>query len=81
MFKVPIELILQFMDTTIRKLNIEFLRIICMLFIIWGHLTNQYSVNEPILGITCLETHPIKSFTAVAVNVFILIIGLFFDLI
>lgn len=65
------------MDTTIRKSNIELLRIICMLFIIWGHLTNQYSVNEPILGITYLETHLIKSFTTVAVNVFILISGYF----
>lgn len=62
---------------TKRESNFEFLRIICMLLIIWGHLTNQYSVNEPILGITYLETHLIKSFTIVAVNVFILISGYF----
>ena len=56
-----------------RESNFEFLRIICMLLIIWGHLTNKYLVNEPILGLTYIETHLLKSFTVVAVNVFILI--------
>ena len=60
-----------------RKSNFELLRIICMLLIIWGHLTNIYSVNEPILGLTYIETRLLKSFTIVAVNVFILISGYF----
>lgn len=60
-----------------RESNFELLRIICMLLIIWGHLINKYSVNEPILGVTYLETRFLKSFTIVAVNVFILISGYF----
>lgn len=60
-----------------RESNFELLRIICMLLIICGHLTNIYSVNEPILGLTYIETHLLKSFTVVAVNVFILISGYF----
>lgn len=60
-----------------RESNFELLRIICMLLIICGHLTNIYSINEPILGLTYIETHLLKSFTVVAVNVFILISGYF----
>lgn len=44
---------------TNRESNFELLRIICMLLIIWGHLTNQYSVNEPILE-TIYHYCPIK---------------------
>lgn len=60
-----------------RKSNFELLRVICMLLIIWGHLTNIYSVNEPILGLTYIETNFIKSLVRVAVNIFILISGYF----
>ncbi len=60
-----------------RESNFELLRIICMLLIIWGHLTNEYLVSEPILGLNYIETHFLKSFTAVAVNVFVLISGYF----
>lgn len=66
------------MNKTIhRESSFELLRIICMLFIIWGHLVNKYSVQEPILGLNYLECHVIKSFTIVAVNVFVLISGYF----
>lgn len=60
-----------------RESNFELLRIICMLLIIWGHLTNKYLVSEPILGLNYIETHFLKSFTTVAVNVFVLISGYF----
>lgn len=48
-----------------------------MILIIWGHLTNKFSIEEPILGLNYLESHLVKSFTIVAVNVFILISGYF----
>ena len=54
-----------------RKSNFELLRIICMILIVWGHLTNKYSLNEPILGFNYIETNIIKSFSSIAVNVFI----------
>lgn len=60
-----------------RNSNIELLRIVCMILIIWGHLTNKFSIEEPILGLNYLESHLVKSFTIVAVNVFILISGYF----
>lgn len=60
-----------------RKSNFELLRIICMILIVWGHLTNKYSLNEPILGFNYIETNIIKSFSSIAVNVFILISGYF----
>lgn len=60
-----------------RDSNFELLRIVCMIFIVWGHFINKFSVQTPILGLNYLETHFFKSFTIVAVNVFILISGYF----
>lgn len=49
-----------------------------MLLIIWGHLINKYSSEQTsILWLGYLESHFFKSFTIVAVNVFVLISGYF----
>lgn len=40
-----------------RDSNFELLRIICMIFIVWGHLINRYSVEDSIIEVTYLESH------------------------
>lgn len=66
------------MDKVIRReSNFELLRIICMLFVVWGHFINKYTGGEFIVDFAFIETRFIKSFTIVAVNVFVLISGYF----
>lgn len=60
-----------------RESNFELLRIICMVFIVWGHLMIAYSGNRDIAGLDYIEPHFVRSFTVVAVNVFVLISGYF----
>ena len=60
-----------------RESNFELLRIICMLFIVWGHLMMAFSGREFVGELNYLETHLLRSFTVVAVNVFVLISGYF----
>lgn len=48
-----------------------------MQLIIWGHLINKFSEQTPIIGLGYIESHFFKSFTIVAVNVFVLISGYF----
>lgn len=48
-----------------------------MIFIIWGHLINKFFVQSSIVELNYLESLFFKSFTIVAVNVFVLISGYF----
>lgn len=64
-------------QTVRRESNFELLRVICMLFIVWGHLMIAFSGEESVGGLDYLETHFLRSFTVVAVNVFVLISGYF----
>lgn len=59
-----------------RDSNFELLRIICMVLIIMGHLSIKFS-NDSINSLAYIETHFLRSFTIVAVNVFVLISGYF----
>lgn len=59
----------------IRQSNYELLRIVCMLFIICGHLIIAHrSVEEPWSGIYIIN-HIVRGFICVGVNVFVLISG------
>lgn len=59
---------------TTRSSNFELLRIICMLFIVLGHLImahNDVGVGE------YMVSHIIRPFSVVAVNIFVMISGYF----
>lgn len=66
------------MSTSIikRDSNFELLRIICMVMVIMGHLGIKFS-SGIINSLAYIETHLLRSFTIVAVNVFVLISGYF----
>lgn len=60
-----------------RESNFELLRITCMLFIVWGHLMMAFPGRESVSELNYLGTHFFRSFTVIAVNVFVLISGYF----
>lgn len=60
-----------------RQSNIELLRIICMLFIICGHIINSHDSATNILDGDEIIRYLFKSFTGVAANAFVLISGYF----
>lgn len=64
------------MNKTLRNSNIELLRILCMLFVIGGHVIMKYGTYD--IGITEYYIGNIlRSFFIVAVNCFVIISGFF----
>ena len=60
----------------IRSSNFELLRIVCMLFIVCGHIIMVHKYEEMGDSSWCIN-QVVRPFCAVAVNVFVLISGYF----
>lgn len=66
-----------FIMEKIRKSNFELLRIVCMLFIVGGHLCLKHDTPFGLSDFDWLSELGLRGFFVVAVNVFILISGYF----
>lgn len=59
---------------SIRESNMELLRVLCMLFIVCGHIISAHKFDL-IGGCSYYINHFFRSFTIIAVNVYVLISG------